>query len=720
MIFNKKSKLKKLFNDSFVIVDKQGELLSTCASRLASSGYKIAVLNFADTEHSNAYNPFCYINDYEDITYMVEVLLNETQLDMILTSKKSEIALMRSLVSYLFYEAPTEEQNLSMIMELLRAGEPSEDSDSLSDLDRLYKLLEDKDKNHIAIKLYESYKSALTIDVLLPHETELSNDPLKILRTIKKMHPDIYSPQKAIFKSLLRRFEIINKRDIGAITIDDNIDLKTFTTMSTALFIVLPDECNEISFLVKLLLAQLMHILGKENVYWEKGVSFVTNYEQENDFSSYIKTLYSNFVNSEKRLIKMLDSNLFQKLLFNKGNIPYDVDNLHLTPFDIREAFFREFENNGSPTEMDNEKEYSDFFESADNNSLDNSIYDRIKEAAETILLSDIFVLYEVFKYPTHHKKVLESDIYIDLYDKTGENVIFELLDTIEYNDDNYIVVIPWISRLENDVKDNECDIYILKFSSQLVEKNDVVDIVSDETLLSTLYDIFIGRMNRKDIVDFEKENSEKDDKHMTLNNSEQIYAKLVAIIAEQLDIDNDRIKPSSGVVDDLGADSLDCVEVIMACEEEFTIEIPDDEAEVCVTVQDVYNLVRHHIAENSKMSISPNTDTLNITESVSKEKIEVKIPVVELFDEEGNKVVFELLDTIEYEGDKYPLLTPYYETKEEYNLDKPADVFVMKEVVSRTGDKPMLETVEDKELLQTVYALFKKKRNDEFEFRDS
>jgi len=96
-----------------------------------------------------------------------------------------------------------------------------------------------------------------------------------------------------------------------------------------------------------------------------------------------------------------------------------------------------------------------------------------------------------------------------------------------------------------------------------------------------------------------------------------------------------------------------------------------------------------------------------------------VQIPVVELFDESGEKVVFELLDTIEYEGDRYPVLTPYYETEEEYDLGSPANVFIMKEVEGDSGD-PMLETVEDEALLQNVYSVFKQNRGNEYEFRDS
>ena len=97
-----------------------------------------------------------------------------------------------------------------------------------------------------------------------------------------------------------------------------------------------------------------------------------------------------------------------------------------------------------------------------------------------------------------------------------------------------------------------------------------------------------------------------------------------------------------------------------------------------------------------------------------------VKIPIVELFDESGEKIVFELLDTIEFEGDKYTVLTPYYETAEEYDLESPADAFIMKEVFNNATNESMLETVEDQYILQSVYGVFKGKRAKEFEFRDN
>ncbi len=71
------------------------------------------------------------------------------------------------------------------------------------------------------------------------------------------------------------------------------------------------------------------------------------------------------------------------------------------------------------------------------------------------------------------------------------------------------------------------------------------------------------------------------------------IEERVKAIIAEQLGTEVDQIKPESKFVDDLGADSLDVVELIMAFEEEFNIEIPDEDAEKIQTVKDVIEYIK-------------------------------------------------------------------------------------------------------------------------------
>ena len=69
---------------------------------------------------------------------------------------------------------------------------------------------------------------------------------------------------------------------------------------------------------------------------------------------------------------------------------------------------------------------------------------------------------------------------------------------------------------------------------------------------------------------------------------------RIVQIIARQLGIEEADISPQSSVVEDLGADSLDVVELVMALEEEFDLEIPDTEAEKIVNVQNIFDYMEN------------------------------------------------------------------------------------------------------------------------------
>ena len=70
---------------------------------------------------------------------------------------------------------------------------------------------------------------------------------------------------------------------------------------------------------------------------------------------------------------------------------------------------------------------------------------------------------------------------------------------------------------------------------------------------------------------------------------------KVKSIIVEQLGVDEEEVTPDASFVDDLGADSLDTVELVMALEEEFETEIPDEEAEKITTVQQAIDYVKSH-----------------------------------------------------------------------------------------------------------------------------
>ena len=70
---------------------------------------------------------------------------------------------------------------------------------------------------------------------------------------------------------------------------------------------------------------------------------------------------------------------------------------------------------------------------------------------------------------------------------------------------------------------------------------------------------------------------------------------KVAEIIAEQLGVEASEVTPEASFVDDLGADSLDTVELVMALEEEFGIEIPDEDAEKITTVNDAIKYIQEH-----------------------------------------------------------------------------------------------------------------------------
>ncbi|MCW5589983.1 MAG: acyl carrier protein [Legionellales bacterium] len=74
------------------------------------------------------------------------------------------------------------------------------------------------------------------------------------------------------------------------------------------------------------------------------------------------------------------------------------------------------------------------------------------------------------------------------------------------------------------------------------------------------------------------------------------VEERVKKIVIEQLGVKEDEVKNDASFVDDLGADSLDTVELVMALEEEFETEIPDEEAEKIATIQDAINYIEAHM----------------------------------------------------------------------------------------------------------------------------
>lgn len=117
-----------------VVLDPKGEIVRDVGGLLEKKGYEVRVLDLINMHRSHCYNPFVYLRNDNDVQRLVTNLFKAT------TPKGSQSQdpfwdtaasmLLLSLVFYLKYEAPPDEQNFPMVMELLRAGEVREDDDS--------------------------------------------------------------------------------------------------------------------------------------------------------------------------------------------------------------------------------------------------------------------------------------------------------------------------------------------------------------------------------------------------------------------------------------------------------------------------------------------------------------------------------------------------------------------------------------------------------------
>lgn len=79
-----------------------------------------------------------------------------------------------------------------------------------------------------------------------------------------------------------------------------------------------------------------------------------------------------------------------------------------------------------------------------------------------------------------------------------------------------------------------------------------------------------------------------------------EIFEKVKKIVIDQLSVEADKITPQANFANDLGADSLDTVELVMALEEEFDIEIPDEAAEKITTVQEAVDYINGKVAASA------------------------------------------------------------------------------------------------------------------------
>ena len=223
-------------NTSFVILDPKGEIVRDVGRLLEAKGYEIKVLDLISMSKSHCYNPFVYLQNDNDIQRLVTNLFKST------TPKGSQSndpfwdtaasMLLLALVFYLHYEAPTDEQNFAMVMEMLRAGSIEDEEDPRpSPLDNLFSELEYENPDHIALKYYRSYHSGSA----------------KTLKSIQI--------------TLAARLEKFNLESLASLTSTDELELSTLGEKKTALFALIPDNDTSFNFLVSILYTQLFQQL---------------------------------------------------------------------------------------------------------------------------------------------------------------------------------------------------------------------------------------------------------------------------------------------------------------------------------------------------------------------------------------------------------------------------------------------------------------------------
>ncbi|MBE6530418.1 MAG: type IV secretory system conjugative DNA transfer family protein [Ruminococcaceae bacterium] len=223
-------------NTSFVILDPKGEIVRDTGKLLEKKGYEIRVLDLISMERSHCYNPFVYLQNDNDIQRLVTNLFKAT------TPKGSQSQdpfwdtaasmLLLALVFYLHYEAPEEEQNFAMVMEMLRAGAIEDEEDPRpSPLDNLFSDLELDNPDHIALKYYHSY------------------------------HAGSAKTLKSIQITLAARLEKFNLESLASMTSTDELDLPTLGEKKVALFALIPDNDSSFNFLVSILYTQLFQQL---------------------------------------------------------------------------------------------------------------------------------------------------------------------------------------------------------------------------------------------------------------------------------------------------------------------------------------------------------------------------------------------------------------------------------------------------------------------------
>ncbi|WP_251318390.1 VirD4-like conjugal transfer protein, CD1115 family [Flintibacter muris] len=225
----------KLLSRGTPKLDKDGKPVRGKNGKTVYEPYKIKVFNTINFSKSMHYNPFAYIHNEKDILKLVTVLIANTKGEGKSGDDfwvKAETLLYTALIGYIYYEAPTNEQNFSTLVEMINAMEVREDDESFKNaVDLLFDALEQKDPDHFALRQYKKYKLAAG------------------------------KTAKSILISCGARLAPFDIKEVREITMYDELELDLVGDRKTALFFIISDTDATFNFLVSMAYTQLFNLL---------------------------------------------------------------------------------------------------------------------------------------------------------------------------------------------------------------------------------------------------------------------------------------------------------------------------------------------------------------------------------------------------------------------------------------------------------------------------
>ena len=223
-------------HSSYVVTDPKGTVLVECGKMLKRGKYKIKVLNTINFAKSMHYNPFAYIRSEKDILKLVNTIIVNTKGEGQQSGEdfwvKAEKLYYTALIAYIWYEAPEEEQNFAMLIDMIDASEAREDDENFKNaVDLLFEELEADKPNHFAVRQYKKYKLAAG------------------------------KTAKSILISCGARLAPFDIKELRDLMEYDELELDTLGEEKTALFVIISDTDATFNFVVSIMYSQLFNLL---------------------------------------------------------------------------------------------------------------------------------------------------------------------------------------------------------------------------------------------------------------------------------------------------------------------------------------------------------------------------------------------------------------------------------------------------------------------------